>query len=193
MDSTRWLEPDEQRVWRDYLEATQLLHARLGRDLDESGHDLVMTEYELLVRLSEAPGWAVRMSELADGLVHSRSRLTHTTARMEARGLVRREACAGDRRGVLAVMTDAGYAALAAAAPLHVTGVREHLFDQLEPEEVAVLGRAFARVSAHLRGGAPGCAERAARAAEGTGEGAGEGADRDAAQAAVAPNSTPSR
>ena len=178
MDDIRWLSDDEQHVWRDYLEATQLLHARLGRDLDESDHELVMTEYELLVRLSEAPGWAVRMSELADELVHSRSRLTHTTARMEARGLVRREACAGDRRGVLAVMTDAGHAALAAAAPLHVTGVRQHLFDQLDDEEVAVLGRAFARVSAHLRGGEPGCADRAAQ---------------DAAQDAVAPNSAPSR
>ena len=186
MDGTRWLSEGEQRVWRDYLEATQLLHARLGRDLDESAHDLVMTEYELLVRLSEAPGWAVRMSELADGLVHSRSRLTHTAARMEARGLLRREACADDRRGVLAVMTDAGYAALAAAAPLHVAGVREHLFDQLEPEEVAVLGRAFARVSAHLRGGAPGCADRAASAAR-------DATAAGAAQDTVAPKSSPSR
>ena len=186
MDGTRWLSQDEQRVWRDYLEATQLLHASLGRELDESEHDLVMTEYELLVRLSEAPGWAVRMSELADELVHSRSRLTHTTARMEARGLVRREACPGDRRGVLAVMTEAGHAALAAAAPLHVTGVREHLFDQLEPEEVAVLGRAFARVSEHLPGGRPGCADRAAEAAS-------LDAAQDAAQDAVAQNSSPSR
>lgn len=147
----RWLDESEQRVWRDYLEATQLLTNRLSRDLDESEHDLVLTEYELLVRLSEAPGRAVRMSELAEGLVHSRSRLTHAIARMEARGLVRRETCPGDRRGVLARMTDAGYAALEAAAPLHVTGVRENLFDPLEPEEVAALGRVVARLARHLR------------------------------------------
>jgi DNA-binding MarR family transcriptional regulator len=154
MDAVRWLDEGEQKVWRNYLEATQLLTNRLSRDLDESEHDLVLTEYELLVRLSEAPGRSVRMSELAEGLVHSRSRLTHAIARMEARGLVRRESCPDDRRGVLATMTDAGYAALAAAAPLHVTGVREHLFDPLEPEEVAALGRIAAKLIAHLRGGA---------------------------------------
>jgi DNA-binding MarR family transcriptional regulator len=91
------------------------------------------------------------MSELAEHLVHSRSRLTHTAHRMEARGLIRREACPSDRRGILAVLTDEGFAVLEAAAPVHVTGVREHLFDQLAPEEVVVLGRAMAKVSEHLR------------------------------------------
>lgn len=149
--ATRWLDEDEQRVWRAFLEGSQLLWDRLGRELaDDEGH-LSMAEYELLVRLSEAPGWSLRMSELAGGLVHSRSRLTHTASRMEARGLVRRSACPEDRRGVLAVMTDAGYAVLVAAAPTHVRGVREHLFDQLAPEEVAALGRAMARVGEHLR------------------------------------------
>ncbi|SDQ15997.1 MarR family winged helix-turn-helix transcriptional regulator [Quadrisphaera sp. DSM 44207] len=153
MSQTRWLSEAEQRVWRDYLEATQLLWERLGRELDESDHGLALTEYEVLVRLSEASDWALRMSELAEHLVHSRSRLTHSISRMEARGLVRRQACPDDRRGVLAVMTDAGYAALEAAAPLHVRGVREHLFDPLEPAEVAALGRALAKVAHHLREG----------------------------------------
>jgi DNA-binding MarR family transcriptional regulator len=151
MDGTRWLNPAEQRVWRSYLEATQLLAGRLAHELDESGHDLVMTEYELLVRLSESEGWSLRMSELADGLVHSRSRLTHAIARMESRGLVERRSCSDDRRGVLAVMTDEGYAALVAAAPAHVTSVRENLFDQLEPDEVAALGRICERLAAHQR------------------------------------------
>ncbi len=149
----RWLDDAEQRVWRDFLEGTQLLWERLARELAEGEDHLSMPEYEVLVRLSEAPGWSLRMSELAEGLVHSRSRLTHTIARMEDRGLVRRTACPSDRRGVLAGMTDAGHAALVAAAPTHVRGVREHLFDQLSPEEVAALGSAMSRVGGHLREG----------------------------------------
>lgn len=145
------MDEDEQRVWRAYLEGSNLLWERLVRELGEAEGGLAMTEYELLVRLSESPGWSLRMSDLAGELVHSRSRLTHTISRMEARGLVRRDACPSDRRGVLAVMTDAGHAALVAAAPVHVTGVREHLFDQLAPEEVAVLGRVMERLGATLR------------------------------------------
>lgn len=149
--TTRWLDADEQRVWRLYLEATQLLVRRLSTELDESAHDLSMAEYELLVRLSEAPGWSLRMSDLADDLVHSRSRLTHAISRLEARALVERRSCPDDRRGVLAAMTQAGFDALAAAAPLHVTGVREHLFDQLSPQDVAALGRICGLVADHLR------------------------------------------
>ncbi len=153
MSETRWLSEAEQRVWRDYLEATQLLWERLGRELDDCGSHLALSEYEVLVRLSEAPHWSLRMSELAEGLVHSRSRLTHSISRMEARGLVRRETCPDDRRGVLAVMTPAGFEVLRTAAPVHVTGVREHLFDPLEADEVEALGRAMAKVSRHLRDG----------------------------------------
>lgn len=149
--TTRWLDADEQRVWRLYLEATQLLVRRLGSELDESEHDLSMAEYELLVRLSEAPDWSLRMSDLADDLVHSRSRLTHAISRLEQRGLVQRRSCPEDRRGVLAVMTQAGFDALEAAAPLHVAGVREHLFDQLPAGDVAALGRICGRLAEHLR------------------------------------------
>lgn len=148
---TRWLDAAEQRTWRTYLEATQLLTRRLNQELDESEHDLSLADYELLVRLSEAPERSLRMSDLADDLVHSRSRLTHAISRLEARGLVERRACPEDRRGVLAVMTPQGFAALEAAAPLHVTGVRQHLFDQLSPEEVAALGRVCAKLADHLR------------------------------------------
>jgi DNA-binding MarR family transcriptional regulator len=147
---TRWLDADEQRVWRAFLEANQRLWERLGRELDDDS-ELSLAEYEILVRLSETPERALRMSELADQLVHSRSRLTHTARRMEERGLVRREAHPADGRGVLCVMTDAGYAALVAAAPVHVEGVRTHLFDQLTPEQVAALGAAMDKVREHLR------------------------------------------
>lgn len=147
--TTRWLDEREQVVWREFLEATLLLWERLARELADVG--LSMPEYELLVRLSEAPGWQLRMSDLAGGLVSSRSRLTHTIGRMEARGLVERRACPSDKRGVLAAMTEAGHQVLVDAAPTHVTGVREHLFDQLTHEQVEALGAAMGQVGRHLR------------------------------------------
>jgi DNA-binding MarR family transcriptional regulator len=147
---TRWLDEDEQRVWRAFLEGSQRLTERLARELDDDS-DLSLAEYEILVRLSEAGDRALRMSELADRLVHSRSRLTHTARRMEERGLVRREACPSDGRGVLCRMTEAGYDALVKAAPVHVEGVRSHLFDQMTPDEVAALGSAMAKIREHLR------------------------------------------
>jgi DNA-binding MarR family transcriptional regulator len=148
--TTRWLSDDEQHVWRAYLEADRLLWEQLDDELQRST-GLALSEYEILVRLSERPGRSARMSEVADDVVYSRSRLTHTVARMEARGLLDRRPCPGDRRGVLAVMTEEGYRRLVAAAPTHVTGVREHLFDRLTPEEVAVLGRVMGKVRDHLR------------------------------------------
>jgi DNA-binding MarR family transcriptional regulator len=108
------------------------------------------TYYEILVRLSEAPGRALRMGQLAENSQSSRSRLSHAVARLEESGWIRREAFAGDRRGALAVLTDAGYAALAAAAPGHVDSVRSHLFDQLSEEEQAQLGAICAKVRSHL-------------------------------------------
>ena len=86
--------------------------------------------------LSETPGRMMRMSELADRCLSSRSRLSHAVSRLEERGWVRRQVCAEDGRGQLAVLTDEGFAALEAAAPVHVESVRTHLFDQLTPEQV---------------------------------------------------------
>lgn len=149
-EGTRWLDADEQRVWRAYLEANRLLWERLDRELDERS-ELSASDYEIFVRLSEAEDRTLRMSQLAEQVVHSRSRLTHAVARLERAGLLTRELCPQDRRGVLCRLTDAGFAVLAQAAPVHVTGVREHLFDQMEPDEVAVLGRVMDRVRRHLR------------------------------------------
>ena len=148
--ATRWLDGDEQGVWRAYLESTQLLWDRLGRELDDDS-ELSLPEYDVLVRLSDAPDRSLRMSDLAAMVVHSRSRLTHTVTRMEARGLVTRRSCPRDGRGVECVITDDGYEALVKAAPVHVESVRTHLFDQLEPDEVEVLGRVLTRVRDHLR------------------------------------------
>lgn len=142
---TRWLDADEQRAWRSYLRAVRLLDEQLRRGLEQ--HDLSHPEYEILVRLSEAPGRVLRMSELADGVVNSRSRLTHTVGRIERAGWVRRQPCPADGRGVECLLTDEGFAALDAAAKTHVDGVREHLLDPLTREEFLALGAHLAKVA----------------------------------------------
>jgi DNA-binding MarR family transcriptional regulator len=134
----RWLSDDEQKAWRAWLYSTQLLHDRLDRDLTH-GTGISHAYYEILVALSETPERMMRMSELADRCLSSRSRLSHAVSRLEERGWVRRQVCAEDGRGQLAVLTDEGFAALEAAAPVHVESVRTHLFDQLSPAQVAAM------------------------------------------------------
>ncbi len=155
MTEVRWLDEDEQKVWRLCLAASQRLAARVANDLASDDPPFSMGEYELLVRLSESPGGRARMAVLADELVHSRSRLTHTTARLEGRGLVARESCESDGRGVLAVLTPAGRRALEAAAPRHVESVRGHLFDALSPAQTAALGEIMDTLVAHQEGAGP--------------------------------------
>lgn len=138
MTGTRWLDAEEQQTWRAFLAATRLLLDALDRELQcDSG--IPHTYYEILVRLSEAPDRTLRMSQLAERSMSSRSRISHAVDRLEQDGWVRRETCATDRRGALAVLTNTGMEALRAAAPGHVGGVREHLFDQLTPKQVAQL------------------------------------------------------
>src|SRR5919205_605507 len=135
---TRWLDEEEQKVWRAWLYSSSLLHDRLDRELThETG--ISHAYYEILVALSETPERMMRMSELADRCLSSRSRLSHAVSRLEERGWVRRQVCADDGRGLLAVLTDEGFAALEGAAPVHVESVRTHLFDQLSPAQIAAL------------------------------------------------------
>ncbi len=148
--ATRWLDAEQQRVWRSYLLGSARLTEVLDADLREFGLDL--GEYEILVTLSEAPGRRVRMSELADAVHQSRSRLTHTVSRMESAGIVDRTSCPTDRRGVWAHLTDAGFALLEAAARTHVRAVRHHFVEAMTPEDYAALGRAFAAVLAVSEG-----------------------------------------
>ncbi|MDX6742059.1 MarR family winged helix-turn-helix transcriptional regulator [Actinocorallia sp. A-T 12471] len=150
MGDTRWLDAAQQGQWRSYLDGSSLLVELLDRDLKAS-HGLSMSEYEILVRLSEAPNRTMRMAELAQLAYHSRSRLSHTCARMEAKGLVVRVPCDDDKRGVNAVLTDKGFEVLAEAAHDHVATVREYLVDLLTPEEFEVVGRVFARVAERAR------------------------------------------
>ena len=147
-DGTRWLDDGEQRSWRALIMGTTLLLDRLDDDLRRT-FDISLTEYEILVRLSEREG-QMRMAQLADALAHSRSRVTHTVARMEKAGLVKRAASAEDGRGIVATLTEKGFDLLRRCAPVHVEGVREHLVDLVDPGDFAALGRVMNAVADHL-------------------------------------------
>lgn len=147
---TRWLSDDEQASWRAWIAASLLLPDRLSRDLQEQA-GISLPDYEILVYLSEAPGRRLRMSELADRTLSSRSRLSHQVDRLSDAGLVDREPCSDDRRGYFAVLTARGWDFLVATAPVHVESVREHLVDVLTPAEFAEFGRLCAQVAERLR------------------------------------------
>lgn len=146
-----WLTATEQNAWRFYLDGSNRLMSELNRNLQER-HGLSLADYRILVMLSEASDGSVRMSDLADGVLSSRSRLTHQIRRMEQEGMVVRSSCPEDGRGVLATITDEGRRRLADAAPTHVDDVRAHLVDLLSPEELDMLSRIFARVDGALSG-----------------------------------------
>src|ERR1700757_1869015 len=115
----RWLTSKEQRAWRLFLTATQTLFSAVEGQLQRDSA-IPHGYYEILVRLSEADGRSLRMSQLAEASTSSKSRLSHAVARLEERGWVQRLDCPTDRRGQVAQLTDAGFAALEAAAPSHV-------------------------------------------------------------------------
>ncbi|AOW95139.1 MarR family transcriptional regulator [Rhodococcus sp. WMMA185] len=133
------------RAWRGYMDANQRLLDVLNRDLQDN-HDLSLADYRILALLSEAPDGSLRMSDLADGVLSSRSRLTHQIRRMESQGMVTRSTCVEDGRGVLAVITDEGRARLVDAAPTHVAGVRRNLVDLFTGEQLEFLADAFQRI-----------------------------------------------
>lgn len=141
----RWLTADQQRVWRAYLDAVAHIDHQLDERLRPYGLDL--GEYEILVHLSESPGRRMRMSDLAEAVRQSRSRLTHTVSRMEKKDLIDRAPCADDRRGVVAQLTDTGLRLLESAAPAHVESVRTCFVDRVDPEDFEALGRAMRAVN----------------------------------------------
>jgi DNA-binding MarR family transcriptional regulator len=143
--TTHWLSTEQQAVWRHYLLGSARLTDRLDADLRRFGLDLA--EYEILVTLSEAVERQVRMSDLAEAVHQSRSRLTHTVSRMEAAGLVRRTSCPTDRRGVWAQLTDQGFDVLATAAVEHVASVRRYFVEVMSAEDYAAVGRGFAAIA----------------------------------------------
>ncbi|MCP9944538.1 MarR family transcriptional regulator [Streptomyces somaliensis] len=148
--ATPWLTDTEQCAWRTYLDVNRLLTYQLERDLQPFG--LTYNDYEILVNLSESPDLRMRMSDLAAATLQSKSRLSHQITRMENAGLVRRENCESDRRGLYAVLTDHGMETMRKVAPHHVESVRRHLIDRLSPEALAGLHSALRPIAEHLRG-----------------------------------------
>ena len=146
VDSTRWLDADEMRAWHSFLAAGALIDRRIDQQLKEAV-GLSHPQYEILVRLAAAPDGELRMTELADTLLTSKSGLTYQVTQLEKAGLVARRSCPSDVRGVFAVLTEAGRRRLEQAAPGHVALVRELLIDVLTPEQLAVLADTLGEVS----------------------------------------------
>jgi DNA-binding MarR family transcriptional regulator len=144
------LSSTQQAAWRAFIESSWALHNRLEDDL-RAATGLSMADYHVMVVLSEAPGHRIRMGELASRLVFSPSRCTYQITSMAKRGLVRKQSCSDDGRGQEAVLTDAGLAALTAAAPLHLATVRETFIDDLDDAELATITRVFGRLGPRLR------------------------------------------
>lgn len=133
-----WLDADEQRAWRVWLNAHAMLSARLNREL-QAHSGLSLSDYDVLVALTDVEERALRMFELGERLQWEKSRLSKHLARMDARGLIRRTPCADDRRGANVELTPEGREAIEKAAPDHVALVRELVFDGLDAEHVRAL------------------------------------------------------
>ncbi|WP_449385501.1 MarR family winged helix-turn-helix transcriptional regulator [Cellulomonas soli] len=161
----RWLTPDEQRAWIALAGTVIWLPAALDAQLQRDA-GLSHPEYQVLSWLSMSTERTRRMSELADTANVTLSHLSRIVARLEQRGWVRRTPDPADGRYTLAILTDEGWDKVVASAPGHVAAVREHVFAQLTPDEVAQLERIGTRIVGHLR---PECA--AGHAADVTGRG----------------------
>ena len=147
----RTLSPRDPRigVWRDFL----IAHARLQRLLDDdlrAEHDLSLAEYDALLQLAEAPGRRLRMHQLADRVLLSRSGVTRLIDRLVADGFVERDSCQTDARGAEAVLTPAGLDRLRSSAGTHLRGIAAHFLDAIEPADLAAVGRAMRDVRATL-------------------------------------------
>jgi DNA-binding MarR family transcriptional regulator len=148
--ATHWLSDAEQCAWRTYLDVNRLLTCQMEKDLQPFG--LTVNDYEILVNLSETAEQRMRMSDLAAATVQSKSRLSHQITRMEKAGLVRRENCESDRRGLFAVLTRLGDETMQKVAPHHVASVREHFIDMLSQAVLASLRESLTPIAEHLRG-----------------------------------------
>ncbi|MFI9270361.1 MarR family winged helix-turn-helix transcriptional regulator [Kitasatospora sp. NPDC052896] len=149
-DDTPWLTAREQRLWRAHLEVSKLLEYQLSRELQP--HNLAINDYEILVVLSESPQRRMRMTDLATATLQSKSRLSHQITRMESAGLVLRQECPGDRRGLYAHLTDQGWETLRKVAPDHVRSVRAHFVDLFDHDQIDAMYEALAPIAEHLRG-----------------------------------------
>jgi DNA-binding MarR family transcriptional regulator len=176
-----WLTDREQAAWRAYILSSLRLMALLDRELQHRA-DLPMSYYEILAMLSEAPERALRMSDLAEATHSLPSRITHAVGRMEKAGWIEKRNCETDRRAWYATLTDAGMRVVEAAAPVHVDGVRRHLIDQLDAEDLDDLERIFTKVKGYLDGPWASCSEKDAGAKAGAADAAGSACDGDDAE-----------
>ena len=140
---------EDHRLWRLFLSASTRLLERLDHELQQRSQ-LSLTDFDILSMLSGAPSNRLRMSELAEQVLVSRSRLTYRVDRLAELDYVTRQECEDDRRGLFAILTDNGAKALAAAAPGHVGDIRDLLWSLVKPEERAVLTEVLARVDGNL-------------------------------------------
>ncbi|MGW7789898.1 MarR family winged helix-turn-helix transcriptional regulator [Streptomyces tricolor] len=148
-DTVRWLTPEEQRAWRGFVRLQERLGGRLGRLL-QSESNVSPADFAVLVHLTDVPEGRQRYQDLARALEWEKSRMSHHIARMAGRGLVVREECTEDARGAFVVITDAGRAAIEAAAPRHVEAVRALFIDHVTPAELRVLTEISERVLRNL-------------------------------------------
>lgn len=146
-NNTPWLNASEDAAWRAYLKGVAQFTNELNRRLEVAAN-LSLSEYEILVRLSENPNQEMRMSDLADSVYQTRSRLTHTVRRLEQRHMVTREACAEDKRGVNCRLTEAGLQLIVKLAPQHVRDVRELLIDAVDPGDLEAFHRVMETMAA---------------------------------------------
>ena len=150
MAEVRWLDDSEMRAWVAFLDTSNLLQRRIDAQLRKEG-GVTQPQYELMTRLSEAPDGQLRMTDLAELLVMSRSGLTYQVAQLEQRGLVRRAPAPDDDRGVLAMLSDEGRRVLRRIAPGHVQVVRSNLIDLLNRSQLEALADTLGVVRARLR------------------------------------------
>jgi DNA-binding MarR family transcriptional regulator len=151
MGRTRWLDDQEMRAWQAFLSAGALIDRRLDQQLKEDA-GISHLQYEILVRLSATGDHEMRMTELADALLNSKSGLTYQISQLEKAGLVRRRSCTSDDRAVYAVLTEAGQALLDRAAPGHVALVRELFVDVLTPDQLGAVADGLSEVSRRMLG-----------------------------------------
>ncbi|HEX8123349.1 MAG TPA: MarR family transcriptional regulator [Solirubrobacteraceae bacterium] len=154
-NATRPLDETELRAWRGLLRAHATLVKRLDAEL-ESAHGLPLTSYEVLLHLAKSDGAKMRMCDVAESVLLSRSGLTRLVDRLERDGYVERVSCADDARGAYARLTDAGSAKLEAASGTHLEGVRQHFLSHFDPSELTLLAEAWERVAGPC--GPQGCA-----------------------------------
>lgn len=153
------LSPTELTAYFAFTEVSSLLRHAVEQQLREVGK-LSYVQFQLLARLGDAPGGSQRMTDLADGVVYSRSGLTYQAQSLEERGLVTRAPSPDDERSTIVAITTEGREVLQKVFPGHIEAVRDLLIDPLAAEDVEVLARVMTQVSEHLRANPPRSAGR---------------------------------